>query len=89
MLPKVSENIANIVLVFLGFFGEDEDVIKINHNVLVKDVGEDAVHEALEGRRHIHEAEVHDQEIERAVSHSEGSFPFVTGSNADEVVGAT
>jgi hypothetical protein len=32
---------------------------------------------------------VHDQEIEGAISGSEGSFPFVTWSDTDEVVCAS
>ena len=42
----------------------------------------------LESGESICEAEVHDKEVEGAIAGSEGSLPFVAGSNADEVVGS-
>jgi hypothetical protein len=34
----------------------------------------------------VSEAEVHDQEVERAVASVEGSLPFIAGSNAYKVI---
>ena len=69
--------------------GKDKDVVQVYYDVLVEDVREDAIHEALEGGGSIGEAEMHDEEIEGAVASAEGGLPLVAWGDANEVVGSS
>jgi hypothetical protein len=89
VLPKAGKDFANVVLVFVGIPGENKNVIKIYYYKFVENVREDSVHKTLKGRGSIGEAEVHDHEIEGAVSGSEGGFPFVAFRNVDKIVSAS
>jgi hypothetical protein len=51
VFPETPEDFFDVFLVVIGIVGVDEDVIEVNDDVEVEDVGEDVVHEALEGRR--------------------------------------
>ena len=87
MFSKASKNFGNMFIVFLGSLGVNEDIIQIDYHIFVRDVGKDAVHITLESSRSIGEVEVHDHKIKGSIMSLEGSFPFITRSNADKVVG--
>ena len=87
MFLKASKNFGNMFIVFLRSLGVNEDIVQIDYHVFVEDVGEDAVHITLESSGSVGEAKVHDHKIKGSITSSEGGFPFITGSDADEVVG--
>ena len=89
VFPEAGEDFADVGLVLVGVLGEDEDVVQVYNHEFVKDIGENAVHEALKGGGSVGETEVHDQEIEGAVAGAEGSLPFVARSNSNKVVSTT
>jgi hypothetical protein len=63
-----------------------QDVVKVYHYTDVKEVGENLVHEALEGRRCVTEAKWHDIEFEGPIPRSKRGLPLVSRCNTDEVV---
>ena len=89
MFLKASKNFSNMFIMFLRSLGVNEDIIQIDYHIFVEDVREDAVHITLESSGSVGEAEVHDHKIKGSIMSSEGGFPFITGSNVDEVVGTT
>ena len=87
MFPEAGEYFADVSGMFVGVPRKDKYVIQVNHYEFVKEVGKDAVHEALESCRSIGKTKMHDHEIERAILSLESGLPFVTWSDANEVVG--
>jgi hypothetical protein len=69
--------------VILDVIGVDKDVIEVYDNRNVSKVGEDFVHETLEGGGSVAKTKGHNQEFEGSVSGPKGCFPFVARSNSD------
>jgi acyl-CoA thioesterase FadM len=57
---------------------EDQDVIEEHQDEHPNEIVEDVIHECLECRRHIGEAEWHDQELEVVVVRAECHFLHVS-----------
>ena len=89
MFPEAGEYFADVSCTFVGVPRKDKYVVQVNHYEFVEEVGKDAVHEALESGRSISKTEMHGHEIERAILSSESGLPFVTWSDANEVVGSS
>jgi len=66
--------------------GEDEDVIEVDHYEDISHVSENMVHKRLKRSGCIGESHRHDQELERAVSGSEGCLPLMASQNANIVI---
>jgi hypothetical protein len=86
VFSEAGKDFTDVGLVFRSVLGEDEDIIQVHNNEAIKHVGEDGVHEALEGGRSICETDMHDHEIEGTVASLEGSLPFVTQSDMNKVI---
>ena len=65
----------------------DEDVIQIDKDAYIKHVREDVIHEALKSYQCISQTEGHNTPFERAIVGMKGSFPFITFTDLNEVVG--
>ena len=74
-------------LMLRGVIGIDQDIVKVDDNIDVEQVGEDVLHESLEGCRGIAESKGHDQHFEESEVGPEGRLPFVALGNAYQVVG--
>ena len=74
-------------LMLRGVIGIDQDIIKVDDNIDVEQVGEDVLHEPLEGCRGIAESKGHDQHLEESEASPEGRLPFVALGNVYQVVG--
>ena len=48
MFPEMTENLADMFLVFRRFVRVDEDVVKVDGNIYVQKVTKNVVHESLE-----------------------------------------
>ena len=70
-----------------GIIRIDEDVIKVDDNGNVNHVGKDVVHKTLESGRSVGETERHNQPFKGPVASLECGLPFVSVSNADEMIG--
>lgn len=68
--------------------GVDEDVVEVNDAEDVEVLAKGVVHEVLEGCWSVGETEGHDGVLEVAVAAAKGGFPFVSGSDSNEVVRA-
>ena len=66
--------------------GENEDVIEVDHYKDISHVSENMVHKCLKCSGCIGESHGHDQELERAVSGSEGCLPLVASHDVDIVI---
>src|ERR1700728_705980 len=63
--------------------GVDENVSEVDNDRNVSEVGEDFVHETLEGGGCVTKTKGHNQEFESSVSGPKGCFPFIARSNPD------
>src|SRR5438034_9137310 len=68
-------------------FGVDEDVVEVDDDGNIKEIGEDVVHEVLECCWRVCQSKRHYPPLERPISGSECSFPLVACGDADQVVG--
>jgi len=69
-----------------GILGVDQNVIQIDYHAHIQHVRKNAIDEALERRWSIGESERHNKPFIAAIASVEGSFPFITQSNADQMV---
>jgi hypothetical protein len=73
-------------LVFLVIAGVDEDIVKVNNDIFIKEVGERVVHESLKGCQSIGETLGDHTPLEGAIASTEGSLPFVAFSDSDKMI---
>ena len=66
--------------------GVDEDVIEVDHNTHVQHVNIDAIDKVLECGGGISETKRHYQPLEGAIAGTEGGLPFVSISDADQMI---
>ena len=85
VFSKTTENFADMFAMFFRGVRVDEKVVHVNDNIPIKYVAEDIVDEALECRWSVSETEGHNIPFEGTVTGPEGSFPFVSSSDANEV----
>ena len=74
-------------LMLRGVIRMDQDIVKVDDNIDIKQVGEDVLHEPLEGCQGIAESKGHDQHFKESKVGLEGRLPFVALGNAYQVVG--
>ena len=70
-------------------FREYEYVVQVDDQKFVEEVAEDVVHEGLEGGWGIGETEGHDEGFKMTIACAESCLPFISLSNANEVVSAS
>jgi hypothetical protein len=71
----------------LGFvIGVDKDVVQVNDDVNIKQVGEERVKKSLESRRSIGEAFWDDSEVVRSIASLKRSFGLIALSNPEKMV---
>ena len=83
MFPEMTENLADMFLVFRRFVRVDEDVVKVDGNIYVQKVTKNVVHESLESGWGIGQSERHDKPFKRTIASLEGHLPLVSVHNAD------
>src|SRR6202030_3877209 len=59
ILPEPSEYLSDMFNMLFQILGVNEDVIEIHHNIGVKEVGENVIHEVLECGGCVHEPKGH------------------------------
>jgi hypothetical protein len=77
----------DMFLVFFKSVGVNEGIIKICSAKSVEVGSENIVDEILEGGWGIGETKCHNQGLEKAISGSEGSLPFLPFHHSNEVIG--
>ena len=87
MLTKTSEDFPDLYMVSSLIGRVDKNVIQVYHDANIQHIVENVIHEALESARGIQETKRHYQPLKRAVFSVEGSFPLVTITNSDEMIG--
>lgn len=86
VLMKAPKDFFDMLLMIFGIGREDEDVVQVDDDKDVEDVGKDVVHEVLKGGWSIGETEGHDQGLEGSITSSECSFPNIVSGDPHEVV---
>lgn len=86
ILAEAFEDLADVVVVFVGVRREDEDVVEVDDDEVVQEIAKDVVHESLEGGGSVGETEGHDKGFEVAVASAESGLPLVTFLDPDKVV---
>src|SRR5882724_3063688 len=81
-----SEYLLNMGLVFRHIARVDENVIQVNDDCDIDYICENVVHKSFKGCRCIGKPFRHYQPLERAVSGSECSFPFISSCDSDQVI---
>ena len=64
----------------------DEYIIQIDHDTNIQKIRENVVHESLEGHRSIGKTKRHYRLLKWSITCPKGSLPFITISNANQVV---
>jgi len=72
--------------VLFGILGVDQNVIQIDYHPHIQHVRKNAIDKALERSCSIGKSERHNKPFIGAVASAEGSFPFITQSDADQMV---
>ena len=83
MFVETTEDLADMLYVFHRVIGVDDDVVKIDGNIYIKEITEDDIHESLESGRSIGQSEGHNKPFKGSVVSPECCLPFVTFHNAD------
>ena len=86
VLAEVSEDFVDMFLMGLEVLGVYEDVIQIDNNRDIEEVCKDTIDESLKGCRGIGQAKGHDIPFEGPILHAEHGLPFISFSNADQMV---
>ena len=86
MLAQSPKHFLNVFFVILHIVRVNQDVVEVNYHADIEHICEYRVYEPLECGWGIGEAERHHQPLVGAVSGSEGHFPLVTISNANQMV---
>jgi len=69
-----------------GILGVDQNVIQIDCHTHIQHVHKNAIDEVLERSRSIGKSKRHNKPFIGAIASAEGSFPFITWSDADQMV---
>jgi len=69
-----------------GILGVDQNVIQIDYHPHIQHVHKNAIDKALERSWSIGKSERHNKPFIGAIASAEGSFPFITWSDADQMV---
>ena len=77
MFPQPAQDFADMVLVLRMRGRKDEEIVEVYNQGDIQEVSKDRVHESLEGRWGVGEAEWHDEEFEGAVTCAEGHLPLI------------
>jgi len=86
MLVEALEDFTDMLLMQFNVFGVDKDVVYLDDYADIEHVGENAVNKSLESCGSIGQAERHDIPLEGAIPCAKRGLPFISISNADQVV---
>ena len=86
MLAQLPKHFQNMFFVILHIVRVNQDVVEVNYHAAIEHICEYQVYEPLKCGQGIGEAERHHQPLVGAVSGSEGRFPLITISNANQMV---
>ena len=90
MVPEAVEDVVSDLAVFFQSHGEDKNVVQVNCDFSCgNEVGEDGVHQGLEGGGRVGETKEHDLRFEEALVGRKGGFPLISLLDADIVVSPT
>ena len=86
MLAQSPKHFPNVFFVILHIVRVNQDVVEVNYHADIEHICEYRVYELLKCGWGIGEAERHHQPLVGAVLGSEGCFPLVTISDANQMV---
>jgi hypothetical protein len=81
------KHLTHVILVLGEAVAVDEYIVQVRGAELVKEGTKSVIDEALKGGRGVSKSELHDQGFKETITSAEGSLPFVSLLNADQVVG--
>ena len=68
MFSQTGQDFSDVLRMFRGIVGVDEDVVEVDDDVDVKKVAKDVLHETLESSGGVAEAEGHDHHLKESVA---------------------
>ena len=83
----LSEYLSDMFLVVVKIIGVDQNVVQINENAYIQEIGENDIHKMLKSGRGIGKSEGHNTPLKRAIASVEHGFPFVTFTDLDKMIG--
>ena len=67
--------------------GENENIIQIDDNKNIQKISKNGVKKPLKARGGVGKSKWHDKPLEGTVASMKGSFPLITQSNPDKMIG--
>ena len=86
VLSETSEAFVDMSLMGLEVLRVYQDVIQIDDSTDIEEIHEDTIDKSLKSHRGISQAKGHDIPFEGPISHAECGLPFISSSNADQMV---
>jgi hypothetical protein len=83
MISKASQDFADLLLMRFQVIVVDQDVVEVDDDANIHQIGEDVIHELLESGWGITKTKRHNQVFEGAKPRVEGSLSFILGQNSD------
>ena len=81
VLSESSEHLSDMFLVVINIIGVDQNVVQINENAYIQEIGENVIHKTLKSGRGVGKSERHNAPLKRAITSAECSFPFITSTD--------
>jgi hypothetical protein len=83
VLAESVENFFDVFPVLFWHVGIDEDVIDVDEDANVEEVGKDVLHKTLKGCGSIRQTERHNNPFKRTVACVESGFPLIAIADSD------
>ncbi|KIK76261.1 hypothetical protein PAXRUDRAFT_170434 [Paxillus rubicundulus Ve08.2h10] len=87
MLPELVEYFLDMLFVRGHILGVDEDVIQIDYDTNIEHISKDGIDELLKSCQSIGQTKQHYKPLIGGIMGVEGSLPFISGCDSDEMVG--
>ena len=87
VLSESSEYLSDMFPVVIKIIGVDQNVVQINENTYIQEIRENIIHKTLKSGRGIGKSEGHNTPLKRAILSAECSFPFITFTDPDKMIG--
>ena len=87
ILLESLEHLSDMILVVTKIIRVDQDVVQINENTYVEEIGEDVIHKTLKSGGGVGKSERHNTPLKRTIASAEHGFPLVTFMDPDKMIG--
>jgi hypothetical protein len=83
---EATEDLMDLITMFVRVIRGDQNIVEVYAYADVSEVGENVIHELLEGSQCVTETKRHDQVFERSKTSAECNFSFISRGYVDQVI---